>query len=147
MSINKRKVKLESFNYLKSFVPEKTVTKIGNITNKTGRYNVPIELFQKRTPRKNRVLISWKSVKKNNLSLKHLNAFEGGVVVEFINDDFFNKDNYNDELFQYLTNHLGSDENVASMISIRSETGSSSSSIQRKYYKKLIDNTKINYNG
>ncbi|AUW64015.1 hypothetical protein AL495_09225 [Staphylococcus hominis] len=86
-------------------------------------------------------------MKKNNLSLKHLNAFEGGVVVEFINDDFFNKDNYNDELFQYLTNHLGSDENVASMISIRSETGSSSSSIQRKYYKKLIDNTKINYNG
>lgn len=144
--MNKKEVKNKAFRYLKSFVPNKTVTKISNITGKTGQYNVPDELFQKRTARKNRVLISWKSVKRNNLTLQHLKAFEGGVVVEFINDDYFNEDNYTDELFCYLIKKIGSDELVSSMVSIRSEAGSSSSSIQRKYYYELVNNTEFNYN-
>lgn len=145
--MNKSDVKNKAFRYLKSFAPSKTVTKITNITGKTGQYNVPDELFQKRTARKNRVLISWKSVKNNNLTLQNLKAFEGGVVVEFINDDYFNKDNYPDELFQYLVKKIGSDDLVSSMISIRSETGSSSSSIQRKYYNRLLNGTEFIYNG
>ncbi|HAY0978123.1 MULTISPECIES: hypothetical protein [Staphylococcus] len=145
--MNKKEVKNKAFRYLKSFVPNKTVTKISNITGKTGQYNVPDELFQKRTARKNRVLISWKSVKRNNLTLQHLKAFEGGVVVEFINDDYFNEDNYTDELFCYLIKKIGSDEIVSSMVSIRSEAGSSSSSIQRKYYYELVNNTEFNYKG
>lgn len=145
--MNKNAVKSKAIRYLKSFAPSKTLTKIENTTNKTGKYNVPTELFQKRTSRKNRVLISWKSVKNNNLTLQHLQAFEGGVVVEFINEDYFNEDNYHDELFQYLVKKIGSDELVSSMISIRSENGSSSSSLQRKYYNSLLNDTEFIYNG
>ncbi|WP_369044552.1 hypothetical protein [Staphylococcus chromogenes] len=145
--MNKEEVKKKTFTYLKSFAHSKTVTKISNITGKTGQYNVPNELFQKRTARKNRVLISWKSVKKNELTLNHLKAFEGGVVVEFINEDYFNEENYKNELFQYLIKKIGCDEIVSSMISIRSESGSSSSSIQRASYAKLINDTEVEYNG
>ena len=50
--MNKKEVKNKAVRYLKSFVPNKTVTKISNITGKTGQYNVTDELFQKRTARK-----------------------------------------------------------------------------------------------
>ena|GEM_PF-954901 len=119
--------------------------KFSNITAKTGRYNVPEELFQKRTPRKNRVLISWKKVKENNLTMEQLNSFSGGVVIEFVNNDFFLGQNQTDPLFVELKNKLGSDGIVSSIISIRSEAGSSSSEEQRNAYEKLIQNTIVNY--
>lgn len=119
--------------------------KFSNITAKTGRYNVPEELFQKRTPRKNRVLISWKKVKENNLTMEQLNSFSGGVVIEFVNNDFFLEQNQTDPLFTELKNKLGSDGIVSSIISIRSEAGSSSSEEQRNAYEKLIQNTEVNY--
>ena len=108
---------------------------------------MPLELFQKRTPRKNRALISWKAVKNNNLTLEQLDTFEGGVVVDFINNDFFDEDNYKDGLFQELKERLGSNKNVSSIISIKSESGSSSSAVQREAFSKLTNNTKINYLG
>jgi hypothetical protein len=37
---------------------KKAHTKLKNICNKTGQYDVPPELFQKRTLRRNRVLIA-----------------------------------------------------------------------------------------
>jgi len=144
--MNKKAVRRRVLNFIGSF-NSKTKTKFENIGGKTGQYNVPIELFQKRTARKNRVLISWKSVKKNNLTLEYLNAFEGGIVVEFINEDYFEELNQNDPLFIQLRERLGSDDRVSSMISIRTETGSSSSSVPRENYKKLIDNTEVEYNG
>ena len=38
---------------------------------------MPDELFQKRTSRKNRVLISWKTVKNNNLTVEQLETLLG----------------------------------------------------------------------
>ena len=142
----KRKLKLASFKYLSSY-GEFIRAKFDNICGKTGSYNVPKELFQERTSRKNRSLISWKTVKKNKLSIEMLNSFENGVVVEFINNDYFNDDDQDNELFLELKNRLGSDENVSSIISFRSEDGSSSSAIQRSSFAKFIDNTEVVYKG
>lgn len=114
----KRKLKLKCFEYLGSY-GENIRTKFSNICNKTGMYNVPEELFQKRTPRKNRVLISWKTVKKNNLNIEKLESFENGVVVEFMNNDYLDDDNQNDPVFIELKNRLGSNKNVSSIITFR----------------------------
>lgn len=72
-----------------------------------------LNYFKKRTPRKNRALISWEAVKRNNLTLEQLDTFEGGIVVEFINNDFFDSDNQSNELFEALKTRLGSNENVS----------------------------------
>jgi len=144
--IDKSQMRLKAFRFLQGFGTNMKA-KFTNVCSKTGSYDVPLELFQKRTPRKNRALISWKAVKNNNLTLKQLDTFEGGVVVDFINNDFFDKDNYNNGLFQELKDRLGSNENVSSIISIKSEAGSSSSAVQREAFSKLINNTKMKYLG
>lgn len=133
----KKQLRDLTFNYLGTFGNE-IRTKLDNICGKTGRYNVPTELFQKRTNRKNRVLISWKTVKENKMTIQQLKTFSGGVVVEFINNDYFDEINQTVPLFNELKKRLGSDEIVASMISIRTEDGSSSSSIPRQSYLKLL---------
>ena len=51
---------------------------------KTGRYSVPEKLFQKRTSRQNRVLIPWKTIEQNNITIEQLETFYGGVCVEFV---------------------------------------------------------------
>lgn len=142
--MDKNKVKKEVFNFLSLF-GEDIKTKFSNICGKTGQYDVPSELFQKRTSRASRILISWKDVVNNNLSLEQLNTISGGVVVEFRNNDFFEEKNKTNELFNYLTTHLGSDDTVSSIISIRSEAGSSSSSLQRECFEKLTNNLKVIY--
>lgn len=160
----KTKLRIELFKFLRTVLDEndfeegvaeeiiekrnkKIKEKFSNITAKTGRYNVPEELFQKRTPRKNRVLISWKTVKENNLTIEQLSTFSGGVTVEFVNNDFFADENQTDPLFVTLKGKLGSNEIVSSIISIRSEAGSSSSEEQRNAYEKLIEDTLVEYNG
>lgn len=139
-------LKKEIFKYLSNFGDD-IGTKFSNICGKTGQYDVPTELFQKRTSRKNRVLISWKTVKNNKLTMDELKTFYGGVVVEFVNNDFFDETNSNLPLFNALKLRLGSDDDVSSMISIRSEEGTSSSQIQRNAFDKLIANTKVTYKG
>ena len=129
-------------NYLSGLVSDEEQqqnikTKFGNVCGKTTKGSVPIELWQKRTHRKNRVLISWKTVKNNNLTLSQLETFSGGVVVEFINEDYFQEDDNSDSLFNVLKNRLGSDEVVSSMISIRNEDGGSSSNVARLAFSKL----------
>lgn len=160
----KTKLRKELFKFLRTVLDEndfeegvaeeiiekrnkKIKEKFSNITAKTGRYNVPEELFQRRTPRKNRVLISWKTVKENNLTIEQLSTFSGGVAVEFVNNDFFAEENQTDPLFVALKGKLGSNEIVSSIISIRSEAGSSSSKEQRNAYEKLIKDTLVEYNG
>lgn len=142
--MEKTRLRREAFAFLGSF-DNKIRTKLDNISGKTGQYNVPDRLYQKRTNRKNRVLISWKTVIKNNLSLDELNTFSGGVVVEFVNEDFFEENNQTNPLFLELKNRLGSNENVSSIITIRSESGSSSSFIQRKAFERLVDNLEVLY--
>lgn len=142
--MDKIKLRNRTFKFLGNF-GNGIKTKFSNICSKTGMYSVPKELFQKRCPRKNRALISWEAVVKNNITLEQLETFEGGVVVEFINNDFFNCENQKNELFNILKQRIGSDENVSSIISIRSENGTSSSAVQRLAFKNLINDTKIIY--
>ena len=140
--MNKRECKNNIINFLSSLATDKKQkelikTKFKNISAKTGQYNVPDELFQKRTPRDNRVLISWETVKNNNLTLNQLKSFKNGITIDFINNDFFTEEE--NSLKDYLKTKLGSDENVASIISIKSQEGSSSSSIQREVLEKLYN--------
>lgn len=144
--MTKIQLRQRAFRFLRYF-GDNMQAKFSNICGKTGAYAVPLELFQKRTPRKNRALISWEAVKRNNLTIDQLDTFEGGVVVEFINNDFFDIDNQSNELFSILKMRLGSDENVSAMISIKSEEGSSSSAVQREAFSKLTNNTVVMYKG
>jgi len=84
------------------------------------------------------VLISWKVIKKNKLTIEQLETFTGGVVVEFVNEDYFDERNQKDPLFIELKRRLGSDEIVSSMISIRTEDKVSSSQKSRESFSKLI---------
>ncbi len=148
--MDKDKLRNKLFNFLSSCGGDnghKIKTKLGNISAKTGQYDVPDELYQKRTPRKNRVLISWKTVYKNRLSIEQLNTFSGGVAVEFVNEDFFEEEYQTNPTFIELKNRLGSNETVSSIITIRSESGTSSSFVQRKAFEQLVNNTEVNYNG
>lgn len=136
----------KAFRYLRKFGPNMQA-KFSNICSKTGSYSVPLELFQKRTPRKNRVLISWDAVKRSELTIQQLDTFEGGVVVEFVNNDFFDANNKENNVFNELVLRLGSNENVSSIISIKSEAGSSSSAVPREAFAKLVNNTSVRYKG
>ncbi len=142
-----RRLKNLGINYLKSFFssPEKQKlinAKFANISGKTGQYYVPDVLYQKRTARKNRALIPFKHVSEAKLTYEQLNTFEGGVAVEFVNNDYFTQldlpENQQHPVFKQLKDKLGSDDNVSSVITIRS-TGDSSSQIQRDALKKLKD--------
>lgn len=142
----KRELKNKCFNFLGLF-GENIKEKMSNICGKTGAYNVPDELYQKRTKRSNRVLISWNAVRKNNLTIEQLETCENGVVVELLNGDYFNEKNYENETFKELIKKIGSDDVVSAMISFRSENGSSSSEIPRKYFNMFLNNTKVDYKG
>lgn len=146
LKMDKRTIKSKAFEFLGTF-GENIKTKFKNVCGKTGQYNVPSELFQKRTSRSNRVLIAWKSVKENKLTIEQLASFSGGVVVEFINNDFFDESNKGCPIFKELLNKIGSDDIVSAIISIRSESGSSSSAIQRRAFGELVSGTKIKYKG
>ena len=143
--MKKNKIKLEAFRFLSEF-GENIRAKLDNICGKTGKYDVTTELFLKRTKRENRVLIPWKVVKKHSFDIEQLESFSGGVVVEFVNEDFFDESNNSNPTYNELKKRLGSNENVSSMISIRSESGSSSSQVQRDNFKKLINDTRVLYN-
>ncbi len=114
--------------------------KFSNISGKTGQYFVPKKLWQKRTARKNRVLIPFEHVIKSNLTYEQLDTFEGGVVVEFVNNDYFDQlklpENQQNLVFKKIKDKLGSNDNVSGIINIRS-VGDSSSHIQRIALEKL----------
>lgn len=139
VSSDKDNLRNKAIDYLASFgskdESKNIKTKFNNISSKTGQYNVPKELFLKRVHRCNRALIPYRIVIANNLTKDILNSFENGITVEFVNNDYFDK--HDDDLTYWLKNRLGSDENVSSIISIKSE-GDSSSNVQRDAYQKLI---------
>lgn len=146
--LDKQKLKKEVFNFLFSF-GENVRAKFENVCSKTGQYDIPTELFQKRTSRKNRVLISWKTIKLNNMTMKMLESFSSGVAVEFVNEDFFEPETNAvlSALKEEIKNKIGSNDRVSAIITIRSESGTSSSQVQRDNFKKLISGTVVNYNG
>lgn len=119
--MEKNLLKRKLINFLAEF-DLKIKTKMTNICDKTGQYNVPSELFQKRTSRKNRALISWEEVRNNGLTIEQLSTYEGGIVVELINNDFFDESNKNNNVFVELLNRIGSNESVSTIISFRKET-------------------------
>ena len=139
------KLKNKGINYIKEYFPNKNdksliSNKFSNISGKTGKYFVPETLFQKRTPRKNRVLIPFNHICEREITYNQLNSFEGGVAVEFVNNDFFTQMELPEEqqnpVFKKLKDKLGSDDNVSAIIVIRS-TGESSSQVQREALIKL----------
>lgn len=129
------------------FNSESVREKFRNISGKTAQGYVSDELFQNRTPRTNRVYITWQEVFSNQLTIEALNTFEGGVAVAFINNDFFDEEKYKDNpTFRELKDYrLGSDENVSAIISITTEAGSPSSQTQRTAFKNLLNNTSLYY--
>ena len=140
--MNKSQLSNSIVDFLMSFFDDATdkqaiFSKFKNICGKTGQYDVPDELFQKRTSRSNRVLIPWQTVKSNKLTIDDLEKFEGGVAVEFVNKDYFEEMRQTEEnpIFSILKNRLGSDDTVSAIISIRSQGGSASSSVQREAYE------------
>lgn len=116
----------------------KILEKFKNLNGKTGKYDVPDILFQKRTSRSNRILIRWKTIAQNNISLEQLKTFYGGVCVEFVNDDYYNEENSNNDLYNYLISKIGSDEVISAILSFRNEDGDSGATIARKNYNKFI---------
>lgn len=115
------------------------LSKFNNLNGKTAKGDVPIELFQKRTSRTNRVLLRWKILKKNQITLEQLETFYGGVCVEFVNEDYFDEENQNDPVFIFLKSRLGSNEKISSIISFRNEDGDSGANVARTSYQKFID--------
>jgi|TARA_B100001964_G_scaffold240081_1_gene309092 hypothetical protein len=111
--------------------------KIENLQDKTSQYSVPDELFQNRTALYSRVLIPWKSIERNNITIEHLNTFYGGVCVEFVNYDYIDPKNQNNKTFTYVKNKLGSNDMISSIISFRTEDGDSGAAIPRASYKKF----------
>lgn len=79
--------------------------------------------------------------------MDQLSTFEGGVVIELVNNDFFDDNNKKYPTFAELIHRLGSDDIVSSIITIRSEGGNSSSAIPRQAFAKLINNAEVLYNG
>ncbi len=96
-------------------------TKFTNASGKTVKGDVPTKLWLERTPRHSRFLISWKTILENDLELKHLETSEGGVCVEFVNDDFLQSEHppKKNKLYKELKSRIGSDENVSAMICFR----------------------------
>ena len=112
--------------------------KFNNLNGKTGRYQVPEKLFQDRTSRQNRVLLPWKVLLKNKMTVEHLKTFYGGVCVEFINNDIFNSDC--NETFEYLKNKIGSDDMISAIISFRTEDGDPGATVARASYENFRNN-------
>ena len=123
----------------------KILEKFKNINGKTGQYDVPDVLFQKRTSRSNRVLLRWKIIEQNNITIEHLKTFFGGVCVEFVNEDLFNNKNRENELFNYLISKIGSDEKISSMLSFRNEDGDSGATISRENYTNFVSEPNEDY--
>lgn len=140
-----KKLKSDLFKTWRS-IDKKISTKFGNLNGKTSKYNVPEKLFQNRTSRQNRVLISWKTILNNNITIEQLSNFKGGVCVEFVNFDFITNHYMNDERYIYLADVLGGDDMISSIITFRTEDGDSGGTNARKSYnkfKELIDTDRL----
>lgn len=121
----------------------KVYEKFKNLCGKTWQYDVPSELWQKRTSRSNRVLLRWKTIKQNNMTIEWLQTFYGGVCVEFVNDDFLNESNKDNGLYNYLMTKIWADEMTSAIISFRNEDWDSWATFARANYAKYIEQ----YNG
>ncbi len=124
-------------NSMMSSIGSNISEKFKNINGKTAQNNVPLHMWQKRTHRKNRVLISWKSVYENKLTINQLETFDGGIVVELVNDDYFNPKFSGNHVYKELLSRIGSNENVSSIISFRAEEGDSGANVARESYRKF----------
>lgn len=143
-SVEKIKEKKKLIGKVKSIIKKKNpkiYEKVKNIEQKTGRYDVPTELFQQRTSRTGRVLISLSTVMANKLTIKDLEYFEGGVVVEFVNDDYLNflEKRSESSVASELLNRIGSDDKVSSMISFRGIDGKSSGALPKRSYEAFLE--------
>lgn len=123
----------------------KILEKFKNLNGKTGQYDVPDVLFQKRTSRSNRVLLRWKILEQNKITLKQLETFFGGVCIEFVNEDFYDKTNQSKDLYRHLISKIGSDEKISAMLSFRNEDGDSGATIPRENYNYFVSEPHEDY--
>ena len=112
--------------------------KFSNVCNKTSQYKVPDALFQNRTDRKNRVLLPFKSIINNNITVENLSDFSGGLCVEFVNDDYFNEEYRKTEQFRFLSALIGGNGIISSIISFRTEEGDPGATIPRQCWEEYI---------
>ena len=139
MELNEaNKLKRKLFKFWKEIDP-KIREKFNNLNGKTSQYSVPDMLFQKRTHRNNRVLLSWKTLYSNNMTLEHLETFYGGVCVEFVNDDFLNPLYSENKIHKFLKKRIGSDEKISAIVTFRTEDGDSGATIPRSSYKAFTE--------
>jgi hypothetical protein len=124
---------------------DKILEKFKNLNGKTGQYDVPDVLFQKRTSRTNRVLLRWKILKQNNMTLEQLQTFFGGVCVELVNEDYYSEANKKNKEFNYLISKIGSDEKISAILSFRNEDGDSGATKARGSYTQFVSEPKGKY--
>ncbi len=136
-----------SLNSFFNAINPKIKTKFSNIVAKTRQNDIPSNIWMNRTARYSRVLIPWKRVKSNGITYEQLQSFLGGVVVEFVNEDWFDDTNQTNPLFIQLQACLGSDDIVSSIVSFRSEGGTISSAHPQGYFNRFISGTTLTYNG
>ena len=95
---------------------ENIKTKLNNITGKAAQHDVPEALWLTRTKIDDRILVSWKTVYKNKITYEQLESIKNGVVVEFINDDYYNDEFSSNDTYIKLKKKLGSNDTVSSII-------------------------------
>lgn len=115
-------------------LPIDLITKIKNNNGKCGTNAI---LSTLRTVAYGRSILPYHvAVKCKLCDIRKLRTFYEGVVIELINEDYFNiKRNNDDETSKYLLENIGGDEIVSSIISVKSVNGDSGSSYAQACFK------------
>ena len=116
------------------------------IKNNNGKCGTSSTLSTGRTVAYGRSILPYHVALKCKLcDIRKLQTFYEGVVVELINEDYFNvKRNNDDETSKYLIENLGGNETVSSIISVMSTNGDSGSSYAEACFKKFEEEIEKN---
>lgn len=113
--------------------------KFANVNGKTGKYDVPDELWTQRTRRTNRVLLEWDVIRTNEIlqDINNLKLFENGICIEFVNNDFddHEKSQVLNKLKATLKRELGGDNTVSCIRTVRNIKGDIGGKKVRDYFE------------
>jgi len=133
-----RDVIKKSLLAIKKTLPHEIQTKLHNINKASSK----CLLSTKRVSQSSRILIPFRIVHTNQLSIAHLQTHVGGMVIELPFKEYLRIYTINEEdrseLEQYCMSHIGSDEVVSSVVTLVKEDGQSSvGSEEEELYKKF----------